>query len=56
MSGPKLIDIVVEGSPADQSGIIQAGDRLVSINEVPLEGTVLVKFIFKVISFSAKFK
>lgn len=37
--GPKLIDIVEEGSPADNSGIVQAGDRLVSINEVPLEET-----------------
>ena len=53
MSGPKLIDIVVEGSPADQSGIIQAGDRLVSINEVPLEGIglVLSSFLLSLLSF-----
>ena len=37
--GPKLIDVVEEGSPSDNSGAIQAGDRLVSINEVPLEDT-----------------
>ena len=27
MSGPKLIDIVVEGSPADNSGVIQVRGR-----------------------------
>ena len=32
-----MIDVVEEGSPADNSGAIQAGDRLVSINEVPLD-------------------
>lgn len=37
MGGPKLIDVIEEASPAEECGTIQIGDRLLCINDVPLD-------------------
>ena len=37
MGGPKLIDAIDENSPAEECGTIQIGDRILSINDVPLD-------------------
>ena len=37
MGGPKLVEVIEEGSPADECGTIQIGDRILCINDVPLD-------------------
>ena len=37
MGGPKLIDAIDENSPAEECGTIQIGDRILSIDDVPLD-------------------
>ena len=37
MGGPKLIESIDEGSAADEAAVFQAGDRILRLNDVPLE-------------------